>query len=528
MASVAVDRGVGLSPVWARRITLVWVGLIGSLFAVWSTLFIERSSFIAIDGHRYYSLFDDAMISMRYAWNFAHGTGLVWNPGQHVEGYTNLLMTLYMSAGALGLSKVNLVLFVQFSGIACLFGIALLTRRIAQLLTADLPEGTQLLCTILAFAAALAYYPLDYWALLGMETGLLALLLLAATLSVLTGSRTGVLGVLLGLTFMTRPDALLPAVIILAYAWLAVPHRRAQLMKDGLVLVIIVLAVTGFQIAYYHAPVPNTYTLKVTGMPLGLRLRNGWGFVRLFLADTWPLYAVAALGVLRRPQPSRLLLLALPLAAVAYQIYVGGDPWAYWRQMAPTMPLLCVLILDSIVRLPIATALRAAGAAAVMVALLLMADHAFLPEATFGQPAYQIIANRDNVNTAIALRAVVRPGASIAVAFAGALPYYSGFRAVDLLGKSDVYIAHLPPDLTGDIAWDGMSSVPGHNKYDLRYSILRLRPTYTQTLVWGRDDVRRQAANYALYAYHGISLLLDSHSPDVLWAKLTRVARKAG
>jgi hypothetical protein len=26
------------------------------------------------------------MISMRYAWNVSHGSGLVWNPGERVEG----------------------------------------------------------------------------------------------------------------------------------------------------------------------------------------------------------------------------------------------------------------------------------------------------------------------------------------------------------------------------------------------------------------------------------------------------------
>jgi len=67
-------------------------------FIIWAAIFIYRSSFIAIDGQRYFSLFDDAMISMRYAWNLSHGIGLVWNPGEWVEGYTNLLMVLSTEA----------------------------------------------------------------------------------------------------------------------------------------------------------------------------------------------------------------------------------------------------------------------------------------------------------------------------------------------------------------------------------------------------------------------------------------------
>src|SRR5215218_6616838 len=89
----------------------------GAGFVAWASLFIYRSSFIGIDGKRYFCLFDDAMISMRYAWNLSHGFGLVWNPGEYVEGYTNLLMTLLMSLPTLVFDKVDAVLAVQILGI---------------------------------------------------------------------------------------------------------------------------------------------------------------------------------------------------------------------------------------------------------------------------------------------------------------------------------------------------------------------------------------------------------------------------
>src|SRR5436190_1119762 len=63
-----------------------------------SATFVARASF-TIQGQRYFSLFDDAMISMRYARMLAEGHGLVWNAGgPPVEGYTNFLWTLWMSA----------------------------------------------------------------------------------------------------------------------------------------------------------------------------------------------------------------------------------------------------------------------------------------------------------------------------------------------------------------------------------------------------------------------------------------------
>ena len=38
---------------------------IGACFVAWASLFIYKSSFVGIDGRRYFSLIDDAMISMR-------------------------------------------------------------------------------------------------------------------------------------------------------------------------------------------------------------------------------------------------------------------------------------------------------------------------------------------------------------------------------------------------------------------------------------------------------------------------------
>ena len=56
-------------------------------------------------------LWDDAMISMRYARNLANGHGLVWNPGEEaVQGYTNLGLTLVMAgAHALPLAREHVV-----------------------------------------------------------------------------------------------------------------------------------------------------------------------------------------------------------------------------------------------------------------------------------------------------------------------------------------------------------------------------------------------------------------------------------
>ncbi len=80
----------------ARLASLVVAVLLLS-YAVYAAAFIYHTSF-RVGGERYFCLFDDAMISMRYARNLAEGHGLVWNPGgERVQGFTAPLWTLYMS-----------------------------------------------------------------------------------------------------------------------------------------------------------------------------------------------------------------------------------------------------------------------------------------------------------------------------------------------------------------------------------------------------------------------------------------------
>jgi len=72
--------------------------LLGLAFMAWSNRFIQ----------------DDAFISFRYADNFVQGNGLVWNPGEKVEGYTNFLWTILIS----------IPLYLIVSSICVFYGLA--------------------------------------------------------------------------------------------------------------------------------------------------------------------------------------------------------------------------------------------------------------------------------------------------------------------------------------------------------------------------------------------------------------------
>ena len=71
--------------------------LLAAAYAAWGLLYIWRTSFV-LDGERVFVLWDDAMISLRYAQNLVAGHGLVWNAGERVQGISNLGVTLAMAA----------------------------------------------------------------------------------------------------------------------------------------------------------------------------------------------------------------------------------------------------------------------------------------------------------------------------------------------------------------------------------------------------------------------------------------------
>jgi len=70
----------------------------------WGLLLILLVSAVAVWSEHRYEI-DDASTSYRYAANLASGEGLVFNPGQRVEGYSNFLWVLALAAGdAIGLA----------------------------------------------------------------------------------------------------------------------------------------------------------------------------------------------------------------------------------------------------------------------------------------------------------------------------------------------------------------------------------------------------------------------------------------
>jgi len=530
-------------PARKLNIAALVMGGLSLLFVAWALIYILRTVIVAIDGRQYFALYDDAMISMRYAWSFAHGEGLVWNPGERVEGYTNLLMVLLMAIPSRLFDRSAAVLVVQLFGIGFGLANAYLLSRIA----AQMASKHRSFVRVLAFACGLLYFPLIYWPLVGGDMGPLLLFLLLAILCVMEYRRTQsrrwlrILPVALGLAYLTRPDTLIAGAVILAYL---VVELRTMKRPDWWGLVALVLGVymlfpigqTLFRLAYYGELLPNTYTLKIVGMPLDGRLRDGWAFTAPFINEVGWLLTALAVSFLVRPHRHKALALGMAAAFIGVQIWAGGDITpVYWRLVAPALALVLIVFINDVITVIVfATAqikdlrLRRYRSALVYVAVLLVMgvtlftiNHNFRGQYLFTSIPPELRFNTDTVNRAVALNAVTTTDATIGVTAAGTVPYYTGRVSLDFLGKSDSYIAHLPPEI-GSVSTLDMINYPGHVKYDLDYSIVMRQPTYVELFGWGRQDITSWAVDhYTPVEYRGEYLYFLNGSDDVLWDRVT-------
>jgi arabinofuranosyltransferase len=392
----------------------------------------------------------------------------------------------------------------------------------------------------LLFAMILLYYPLNYWSLMGMETGLLAFLLSAGVLCSILYSETlevkylWLMSLSFGLAHLTRNESLLFAVLAFLYLIptlkLGSKYVYHFLIAGGL-YGLFVIGQLVFRYSYYGEMVPNTYTLKLVGMALDERLRNGWGFIQLFLKETGFVIVIAIAGLLFRFSKQKAYLFSFFLVSILYQVYVGGDAWNYWRIMAPTMPFLFALFVlafsEFIDHIPVMPAWSGSVLLVVLVFTgLYLTNSRFMREFLLIKLPFQNDYARAHVEAAIALNELTDEGATIGVYWAGSLPYYIDRVAIDFLGKSDKYIANLPPDTSGQIAGLGMNSIPGHNKYDLTYSIQTLLPTYVEEFDWGSQKLSKWAEDYYVRVkYNDAKLYLLKDSPHVKWNKVKTILK---
>ena len=294
-------------------------------------------------------LCDDAFISFRYARNLVDGLGLVYNAGEYVEGYTNLLWTLAIAATLkIGIAAESMA---QVLGIASWLALSAALARWSWLRARR--EGRFFLP--LAASLNLLLEDTQRWATGGLETSLFSalscggLLLLAAG-----GPRRGFqlgAGTVLALACLTRPDGAIFAALGVVYGYCLRPAARpAARLRDAawvaLPLVLVGAALVAFKLRYYGDLLPTAFYSKSA---LEHYYGQGLRYVWLFFARNW--FALSFVPIALWLARARLARLATPtnglwLAAFAvftyYVVHSAGD-FMYARRLLPALAFLWLL-----------------------------------------------------------------------------------------------------------------------------------------------------------------------------------------
>lgn len=423
---------------------------------------------------------DDAYVSYRYAVNLVQGHGLVFNVGERVEGITNLLWTLLLAAGEA--FSVALPVMAHVLGAVCGAGMLILTFLLCRSQLNAQHAWLAGLATLALWTSSAFWV----WVLSGLETSLFAMLVVAAFYAQ-SRHRYGWASIVCTLATLTRPEGLLVAVAIFGVqlwrqrsnpkAFFATPANWLPMVFFGASLV----ALTAFRLAYYGAPLPNTFYAKVGGIPLS----RGVAYVGEFFRDgaVWLLPAMAVLvwsRIRKWPAPEYeddeepLEGMAAPFVFavlfIAYAIYVGGDVFPQSRFLLPVLPLLLVICCAG---MSAAFAWRASLAGVLVTALVAATIWPLIGLATTRESMkVRNWASNETVQAqADHLLQMQPPVKLVATVAIGRLGYFSGLPILDLLGLADAHIARAP--ISAALQRGEGVLLPGHQRSDPQYVLDR-------------------------------------------------------
>jgi hypothetical protein len=427
-------------------------------------------------------LSDDAFITFRYSRNLANGLGLVFNPGERVEGYTNFLLVLILA----GLHSLGSDLVVAGRIVSALSGGAMVV--LTALLVRRLEPGRPFLALLASVLVAASPY-VAAWGGAGLETTLFGALLLALLILGCAPPRDraflGASAVAL-LLALARPEGALVYVVFSLWYATRVPGsigQRLRSLAPGMLLFVVLGG--GYFAArwtYFGALLPNTYYAK--GAFTAQHATQGLLYLGRFFSTApaalaTSLAAVGLVALRRRRQ------VAVPMVAVTMVVWValeGGDGLAMYRFMVPLIPLISAMAVVGAAAVLDCARLGLARWGGVAILLLAAASSPFPPRDSQYQ-LYRFQRDEEIPRWSAVGRALARvlpAGSTVAAVPIGALGWYSDLRILDMAGLTDPVIARGPADPA--INWTG------HRKHNGRY-VLSRRPS---VILLGNINVDRE------------------------------------
>jgi len=477
-----------LAEKYSRKIVLLIIGA----FFFYALLFIWNTSYV-IGGHRYFSLLDDAMISMRYAEHFASGYGPYFNiAGEKVEGYTNPLWMLLMTGvHLLPIAKQYTSLVIQLIATVLLCINLFFTAKLAAVIS----KGNKYIVYSAVLMTAF-FLPLNVWSLGGMEVAALVPITSAAAyflfLSVKNQSFDRRVIWLSAVGVLLRPDYLLLMLVFYFAATAFINHKDKKFETSFFVaLFLVVFVMFAFRLYYYDDFLPNTYYLKMTGYPWYLRITRGlFSFISLGYLWIW-IFILWLYKDKKANYYSYTFLFVIPAVMILYNIYIGGDAWDWWnganRFVVIVIPVIFVILADFDIehftkyenkyffrlKKPSFNMMLLVVGTVLFVNIFIIYNS--WEELLLLKPPVLMQDNKKHTLMAVEADRLLPKDATVALATAGVIPYYLNRTIIDILGKNDKRISKFEGRIKSGFAkYDGYE--PGHNKWDYSWSIGQLKP----------------------------------------------------
>ena len=454
---------------------------------------------------------DDAFISFRYARNWAEGIGLVFNPGERVEGYTNFLWTALLALAhllGLDLPATSQILGSFFAVLTVL----LLAAAAATALPAETTAHRGVLGLSLALIAPLGLAGTESWAAWsvgGLENVLSGFLVLAAFVLYFRSLNNGTdaarkrlcCALVLCLAILNHPTNFVFAAVIGVHLLVSARKQRQPIGAFLPFFVLLAVVLGGFlaaRSAYYGELLPNTYYAK-GGMTMAVWQRGLRYMGHILMAH--PLAYLMTIGILvgglsRKVSNTPLLLLAN--AALLYTVYiiaVGGEEFPAFRSTIVLLPLFSLML--PAVYLELWQRMGRPGRASLVATLFLLLAFT-LPMAMNERLRRLDVAVAEgrtalSRTAALMLKKQLPETTLFAHSGAGLIAFYTNFRWIDTLGLCDAHIARTKVERLGEGA-------AGHEKGDGQY-------------VWSRQP------DFVMFPGYPISNRLPGTKSDKeLWA----------
>ena len=451
---------------------------------------------------------DDSFISFRYVKNFVNGDGLVYNPGERVEGYTNFLWIIILSGFHWAIPDANLLHIAQTLGIISGFATIFLVIKFSCLIHRRLSIFCLIGAAFLAMNSGFCA-----WSTSGMETVFFTLLIFSGCYLYVYYIRSEkkfiYAAILFGLAALTRPEGVLFFCLTSVHLIVRKYCSGKKLLDGRMVLWFLACAAVYlpyylWRFNYYGYILPNTFYAKV-GSGVHQYLRGIRYVVKYLIYYGIFLFLLPLPLIFKKKKDEWIYLFFFQVGIfIVYIIYVGGDGLGFYRFVVPIVPFIYILVQEGLRELYYKTNRRMliGGGLRIHLTMVLLIILSFAstgrqslwvllyPESQrWYEPQCELFFPGDGKNhsylwfgnyfvdrlamAAKWLEENAEPDSLVASSPAGSIAYHMNLKVLDMLGLNDVHIAHTKDTFGGAFG----KARAGHEKGDGEY-ILSKSPDY--------------------------------------------------